>query len=778
MATLFDQSLVDHSAAEHVGVVSRIRNRWDNADGSATVLVELRDGETMRGRLEAGEQLTAGDHALFLGQWLEHPRFGWQMAFTSYLKEVPANTPDLIDYLARHCPGIGPVTARQVVEHYGMGSVQLLCDDPERLVRDGLLDEDQARAASEALAALCDPQLRSAHLRLHGLLKGHGFWGKATRQALRLWGARAPDVVCRDPFRMLTEGLAGCGFTRCDRLWQHLGLPMDRLKRQAMAAWYALDRLDGHTWAPLGEALSSVRSRIGQRPRERRALALLCRAGLAELRLEEDGRIWVGERDKVMAERQLALDVRRLMAGSCRWPAVERRGEPFPPGPFDAASEHQLEQLRAALSSPVAILTGAPGTGKTWCAAAVIAALRDTGASQVSVCAPTGKAAVRITQKMRDANIGLTATTIHKLVGSGLADDGRMTYHSSAIDVRWLVLDEASMCDTTLLCALFRVLPTGCHVLIVGDVHQLPPVGHGAPLRDLMAAGVPTARLSEVRRNAGAIVTACHQIKDGQVPQVAGDLAAWTDQGEQQHANLVLLPPAKEGGRASPALLCKQLDGLYEWLVQRGMPLLQASPSLRDGVQVICARNATRQALNQHLQQALNPDGEHGPGRFRVGDKVICLKNSQLASVKDGRVTEARELVANGDQGWIERFRDKSMFVRLACPDRHVSVYLGREAEEERPTGLDDEEERGTPSSWDLAYAITTHKSQGSEWPVAIVIVETGRLGCRELIYTAISRARELCVLIGDRADLAKCVARTTLPDRKTCLVELLRSES
>lgn len=744
----------DPLQTELVAEVLRVRQRWENADGSAAVVADLTDGRTLKGELDAGEELVEGERYCFLGRWQEHHRWGWQFHFAASLAEVPADPGGVISYLAKHCPGVGPATAQRLYDAYGAAAVRVLADDPARVAGDGHLAEDVAQAGADALCAVCDPALRDAHLELHALLRGHGFYAKATKAALRRWKARAPRLVRRDPFLLMTQGLPGCGFLKCDRLYSALGLPRDRMKRQALAAWYALARLDGDTWAPLSAAFSAVRAQIGSTaPRERRALALLCRARQAEVLLGPEGKFWAADRGKAADERAAALHVRRLSSAAPAWPA----------GPYDGLSEHQQAELARALAGPVALLTGSPGTGKTHCAAAVIHALcQSAGSASLAVCAPTGKAAVRITEKMREAGMGLVATTIHRLLGvkdtgAGLGfERGELC----PLPLRFVVVDESSMIDASLLAALLRACGDGTHLLFVGDPNQLPPVGHGAPLRDLIAAGLPCATLSEVRRNAGAIVHACARIKDGKAPAIAPGLTSYPAH------NLVHLAWGKDEARSRIDLLCGQLDGTYDWLAAHG------AWDAVEQVQVITARNATRQALNLRLQERLNPQGDKAPVRspFRSGDKVICLKNGLFARVAGGRV-EGLEYVANGDIGRVECFRGQAMWVTLKCPGRLVQVPLKRQRDDQP----DDDTAAG---DWDLAYCCTCHKYQGSECPVVVVVVEgAGKLGSREWVYTAFSRARELCVVVADLSDVARCVRRVTLPDRKTFLKELITGE-
>jgi exodeoxyribonuclease-5/exodeoxyribonuclease V alpha subunit len=398
----------------------------------------------------------------------------------------------------------------------------------------------------------------------------------------------------------------------------------------------------------------------------------------------------------------------------------------WPVGPFDGLSDHQQQQLAAAQSGAVAALTGSPGTGKTYTAASIIKALiARHGTGTIAVAAPTGKAAVRISEKMADAGLPLQASTVHRLLKIKPSPAGAWRFEhdqDNPLPFRFLVIDETSMVDVDLAASLLRACAPGTHLLLVGDVDQLPPVGHGAFLLDLITAGIPTATLTEIRRNAGRIVHACAGMLAGQVPELPSGLSAWPAE------NLVHIP-AKSADAAA-----ERLQEVYGWLEgqQRWDPV--------DEVQVISARNATRQRINRQLQQRLNPDGARQHPVFRVGDKVICLKNGLLARA-DVTGTPQREYVANGDIGRVAGFRGRQMLVMLRGPDRLVAVPLGKAD----PADQDDGEPGATGCQWDLAYCCTTHKFQGSECSVVIVLLEAcGKLGSREWLYTALSRAKEL----------------------------------
>lgn len=766
------------SATELLGTLARVSQAWENEDGTLTVLASLASGETVRGIAQSQGELLPGGHYRFLGRWSEHYRWGWQFAFDSFLRDVPAGGDALIAYIVRSCNGIGQAKGSRLLDLYGEDVVRVLIEEPGRAVADGILSELVAKNAAKRLRGLCDPALREAHLDLFRLFKGHGFYGKAIGVCLRLWRERASQIVRRDPFVLITNEIPGCGFSRCDRLYQTLHLNPDRLKRQGLAAWHALRTRDGDTWLSLSDGLDAIRRQIGGcDPQERRATALMVRGRWLTYRMTGDstGGIsgnWIAERGKAASERDVALRLRELMRGQSEWPTV---------GVADLGEDgqHQADELAKALTARVAILTGSPGTGKTFAATAVIrAALKKWGYGAVAVAAPTGKAAVRIAEKMVDAGLRLQATTIHRLLKVKLSGASGWSFEFGAdnpLPYRCVVLDEVSMVDVDLAASFLRACGVGTHLLLVGDKHQLPPVGHGAFLRDVIDSGIPCARLTEIRRNAGRIVHTCAAVKGGSVPQLPHDLEVFTADSKENLVHLPLGRDEVQGDRLQALDL--KLSSLYGWLGQ------QQKWDLVDQVQVIVARNLTRKALNRQLQTRLNPpDGSRGLGIFRPKDKVICLRNGFFAKA-DTTGRAQQEYVANGDIGRVEGFRGRQMLVRLKGPDRLVAVPIGKGAAEtvegEEPTPQ--EQEDGTPATgcaWDLAYAVTCHKYQGSECPVAIVLVEgAGKLGSREWIYTALSRARELCVVIGERSELTRYAKNETLPDRKTFLAEMLRGE-
>jgi exodeoxyribonuclease V alpha subunit len=433
--------------------------------------------------------------------------------------------------------------------------------------------------------------------------------------------------------------------------------------------------------------------------------------------------------------------------------------------------------MQKALTAPIAIFTGGPGTGKTYSAARLIDLLQKIhGTGVVAVCAPTGKAAVRITEAMQNYGIDLRARTIHSLLGvaSRSEGDGWGFQHdeNNPLPFRFVVVDEASMIDVDLFAALCRACGPSTHLLLVGDTGQLPPVGHGAPLRDLIAAGVPCGELTEVRRNSGQIVKACHQIRQGHMFEASRELRP--ELGD----NLKFLPAS-----SSSAALDRIVQAIRAIARKR----------LADPVwecQVIVAVNdrseLSRKAVNQRLQHELNPAGQQADGNpFRCGDKIVCLKNGFYPVLQDAPPSfnegamEGRVFVANGEQGCVKHVETTLTVVQLSAPSRLVKVPRGGQ---QTDNNGGDTEESAAGCQWDLAYGISCHKSQGSEWKVVLVALDEyagARMVCsRSWIYTAMSRAKLACLLVGKEQTAYGMIQRDAIQRRKTFLKELIQCHS
>lgn len=450
-----------------------------------------------------------------------------------------------------------------------------------------------------------------------------------------------------------------------------------------------------------------------------------------------------------------------------------------PPDSLHDLTDHQ-RRVYAAATGPggnLVVLGGRPGTGKTFALARI---LGRTPSARAAVAAPTGKAAVRITESLQWAGVGgIRAMTIHSLLGPSRDEDsGEWSFvHGEAnpLDLDWVFVDEASMCDTGLLGSLLAARDTHCRVMLVGDVNQLSPVGHGAPLRDLIAAGVPYGELTKIRRNSGRIVTCCHGIVDHHRFEPSPAL----DFGQESPENLLHVEKGEPAGQVETlkAVLEKFRGGSTVagemvdpvWGVQVLVPVNEKSP--------IC-----RVKLNAMLQGFLNPMGETaGDNPFRVGDKIVNGRNGWLPveqkvpaklgpgpwneHTKDGKV-----YAANGEQAKVLQVFPRYTVARLWLPDRLIRIPRSATWKDE------DGNTQSTGCQWELAYALSVHKSQGSQWPAVIVLADAypgaRRLCDRCWLYTALSRAETMAVTIGQRSVLDEMCGKSHVWARKTFLAE------
>ena len=457
------------------------------------------------------------------------------------------------------------------------------------------------------------------------------------------------------------------------------------------------------------------------------------------------------------------------------WPAVADLPGLYP---------HQRDRLAAATARRLGLLTGKPGTGKTHTLGVLVAAIVNKyGRESVAVAAPTGKAAVRITQALRKAGVeSITAKTIHSLLEidrNGHDGDGWgfKRNERNPLDAKYIFIDESSMLDTDLAAALLGACGWGAHVLLTGDTYQLPPVGHGCPLRDLTAAGVPNGELTEIHRNAGAIVRACHaiaaerpwtpaRVSDGERVYPGGIVPALNADGITPDTNLWHFEESNE----------KRTAGIVEQLATAAARVYGL-----ENVAVLVPTHKGdlgRIALNARLQTAFNAAGEKAPGGsnpFRVGDPVICLRNGWHP---DAVIPRTDHYLANGETGIVREVSDRAAVATFTRPNREVKFNVSKTKPPDDANGDSDEDNGKGRTDFDLAYAITGHKSQGSEWPVVIVVADGSagarRVASREWLYTALSRASVLCITVGKLSVVEQAARRPALVRRRTFLRELM----
>lgn len=717
-----------------------------------TIIGSLADGTTVKGRATAGA-LEYGMTYRFLGRWTTHPKYGKQFAFSSFVVSKPHGETATIKYLMRQGKGhgLGRARAKAIWRAYGEQACEVIRTDPERVAAEiAGVSLDAAQALAERFQA--NERLEAVTIEVNDLLASRGFPQQTADKAIKEWGERASEVIREDPYQLMR--FRGVGFARADALYLELGLDPAALNRQGYCVLHSMASSgEGHTWFPLKHVRMALKQSIASA--KLRLETAIQWAIEHELIATRDDGDWLAEAGKAWAEQRLAEHVhqaeRESEATELRWPDLSGSG----------CSDHQIQEAAKATAGILGVLAGSPGTGKTFTLAKIVRAIQESeGAARIAVCAPTGKAAVRVTENLARQGVGLVATTIHRLLGVIEADGDGWTFEHNAdnpLPIDYLFVDETSMCDTTLLASLLAARPAGCHVLLIGDPDQLSPVGHGAPLRDLIAAGLPCGHLKEIQRNAGRIVRACAEIRDDQ--RIEFSPKADVEAGE----NLVLvraLTPEAQLRELEARLGAAGRDGHDPtWDCQVVVPLNEKGP-------------LARTTLNRELQKLLNPSGQRMDGcPFRGGDKIVCTKNGTLPLIegdRNGSPADGEAYVANGELAKVIEIRPTMLVLRLDSPYRLVRVPRGK--------AKGGEESNDTGCNFDLAYALSVHKSQGSEWPIVIVMLDSCggavRLCDRHWLYTAISRAKELCVCIGAQKTANAMVAKSHMWLRKTFLRE------
>jgi len=678
----------------------------------------------------------------FAGRWKTHPKFGTSFAFDSFAQPEPITREAIIGYLTQ-APKIGMMRAEKIYNSLGHDCIAKLKADPEVLRKiPGLTSVHR----QEIQVFLCDKESKEqSTLELQSLLKGHGFPRRIYAWLDKDYGTAAASLIRTNPY-ILTK-YRGVGFELADKVYQQLGLPPTALLRQWNYLVYLVaSDTNGSTWLPQELLFAGLKDKIGQdaKPVEASETAILHNA----LTFKTDNDSCYFGLPRIAA---CEADVVRWVYEHCNLPS--RWAKELICNNQDTPSEHQLQAYRSAIQAAVGLLVGSPGTGKTWLVGRIIDTIQRSGGTY-AVCAPTGKAALRVMESLKSQGVTVMATTIHKLLCPQVGREGwEFTFGADCkLPYDFIIVDESSMIDIGLLKSLLDAVKDGANVLFVGDHEQLPPVGKGAPLRDMIKSGVPCGTLTEIRRNAGEIVKACAAIRDKM-------LLAPIPRNFEAEDNLIFCrqAPLQENTFAT----IKSIIEFERTQNESFDPLLdcQMIVALNESSQV------SRKALNPLLQDYFNPSslaadnlvlGEHVSKvkKFRRGDKIICTTNGYATS-EDGK----QVYVANGEIGIVKDFTTASLHVIVNVQTILVPTY-GDWSE----------------SDFDLGYAISCHRSQGSEWQVVVVILDAAygaRMICdRHWIYTGISRAKRRCYLIGLPDTLEAMRRVSNMWNRKTLFAE------
>ncbi|GGJ66943.1 exodeoxyribonuclease V alpha subunit [Anoxybacillus voinovskiensis] len=685
---------------------------------------------------------------VFYGSFKEHPRFGRQYVADYFRKDVPHTKEGVIHYLSSDLfKGIGKKTAEAIVEALGEQAISVILADPDALSKVPKLSKAKAKELYETLKA--HQGLEQIMISLSRL----GFGPQLSMKIYQVYQDMTLDVIQKNPYQ-LVEDVEGIGFVRADELGHQLGISGRHPDRIRAACLYVLENdclQEGHVYLTKEQVLGKVKELLEAKrdeavPEENIAHVLLM--------LTEEGKL-MSEDDKYyipslyFAEKGIVTNVKRLL---------QQEVTAFPESEFLLAlgeleerlsvqyAPRQKEAIQQALSSPLFILTGGPGTGKTTVIKGIVEIFAELHGLSLDVnrynkdnpfpillAAPTGRAAKRMSEAT-----GLPAVTIHRLLGYNAAE-GFTHDEEAPIQGKLLIVDEMSMVDTWLLNQLLKSLPDGMQVIFVGDEDQLPSVGPGQVLKDLLKTNIiPTVRLTEVYRQAegSSIIELAHHMKSGQ------------------------LPPDWAAPKADRSFIRCQAGQVVDVVRQIADNAWKKGYSVKD-IQVLAPMYrgpAGIDRLNEALQELFNPKTEKkrelsvGDTVYRIGDKVLQLVN------------QPEQNVFNGDIGEV------------------VAIFYAKENVEEQDlvvVSFDGNEV--TYTRQDLtqithAYCCSVHKSQGSEFPIVIlpVVKSYYRMLRRNLLYTAVTRSKKFLVLCGEEEAFKMGVARYDDSVRQTTLSEKL----
>ena len=660
--------------------------------------------------------ISAGEFVQASGGWINDRTHGVQFR-ASFLKATAPTTIEGIEkYLGSGMiRGIGPVYAKKLVRAFGDAVFEVIAQEPGRLRE---VTGIGPKRAERIIAGWAEQRIiREIMLFLHSN-------GVGTSRAVRIYktyGADAVQLISENPYR-LARDIRGIGFRTADQIAAKLGIEKTALICVRAGISFALAEAmdDGHCGLPHEDLLALTRELL-EVPAElvETALGLELRDGTV-IGDDVESRPCIFLAALYRAEREIAAKLKVLKAGKPPWPSIDA-GKAIPwveKRTKLALAESQAEAVDTALASKVLVITGGPGVGKTTLVNSILKILLAKTVT-IALCAPTGRAAKRLSESTR-----IEAKTIHRLLETDPRTGQFRRDENNPLDCDLLVVDETSMVDVPLMRALLRALPDRAALLLVGDVDQLPSVGPGQVLADIIASGaVPVMRLTEVFRQAAEsrIIVNAHRINQGLMPDLA--------RAESGDFYFVNAADPEEGVRKVLAV------------VRERIPKRFGLDSIRD-VQVLCPMNRGglgARSLNIELQKALNPPGENRIDRFGwtfcPGDKVMQVENDYD---KD---------VYNGDLGVVSRIATEEGELVADFDGRKITYGFGE---------LDE---------LVLAYATTIHKSQGSEYPAVVIPLTTQHYPMlqRNLVYTGVTRGKRLVVLVGQRKALAIAVkgART-----------------